>query len=86
MNSLFKLCILLVLVVYLNFIYLNILNIINEYCEKSLELIDCADSFLYLRSNHFMKSFSYFSFTKIQAQFYRKQTSQLVKIKFKLFR
>ena len=39
MNSLFKLCILLVLVlvVYLNFIYLNILNRINEYCEKSLE-------------------------------------------------
>ena len=39
MNSLFKLCILLVLVlvVYLNFIYLNILNRINDNCEKSLE-------------------------------------------------
>ena len=74
MNSLFKLCILLVLVlvVYLNFIYLNILNRINEYCEKSLEWMGCADSFLYLRSNYFMKSFSYFSFTKIQTQFYRK--------------
>ena len=70
MNSLFKLCILLVLVlvVYLNFIYLNILNIINEYCEKSLELIDCADSFFVSEIKLFHEKF----FLLFLSQFYRK--------------
>ena len=61
-----------VFVVHINFIYLEILNGINECYEKSLKWMDCADAFLHLRSNYFMKSFSYFSFKKIQTQFDRK--------------
>ena len=61
-----------VFVVHINFIYLEILNGINECYEKSLKWMDCADAFLHLRSNYFVKSFSYFSFKKIQTQFDRK--------------
>ena len=61
-----------VFVVHINFIYLEILNGINECYEKSLKWMDCADAFMHLRSNYFVKSFSYFSFKKIQTQFDRK--------------
>ena len=65
----------LVVIVHINFIYLKILSGIDECCEKFLKWVDCADAFLYLRSNYFMKSFSYFSFKKIQTLIVKRSVS-----------